>query len=466
MARRKLCRAGACDRAKSQRHDRHLGQRRGHQMEAFGLSDAAGQVRRACGLDRLDRSAAARAFDDADQRHAELARHLFCHQPLAGDRCVGGPAAHGKVIGDDDGGAAIDHAAADHAICRRQVGQVARCIVLAEAGDGAELVKAVRVEQLVDALAHREPAAVVLALDLVGAAHLPRECLALAQFVKFGLPVHRRASLLLFLFDLVGRSRGRMRKLSASSEHRVRRLADRVGQFEHLGRHLAVHAVLVVQCREDADRKDEVRLVVLGPHRHRASADQRIAQADRHDIAVLVKKRAVGRNARPQLRNVIRKFATRVLEETVARSLIERCEPGVTRRGADDRHAGADAGLHADDAERARIFEIDEIEAIGDQERDRAGNAVGDVLQLAPDQVAKAHAAQHRRAHRHRAGPELVFLVARQIDELPKQRQRLRQARHRRARQAAAHRDFQIAEPLLRVRQNSAAHRRRVKRLE
>ena len=63
-------------------------------------------------------------------------------------------------------------------------------VVLGLAGDGADLVEAARVDQPVDALAHREPAAVVLALDLVGAAHLARHALARPQLVQFALPAH------------------------------------------------------------------------------------------------------------------------------------------------------------------------------------------------------------------------------------------------------------------------------------
>ena len=64
-------------------------------------------------------------------------------------------------------------------------------VVLGLAGDGADLVEAAAIDQAVDALAHGEPAAVVLALDLVGAAHPPRQLLARAQLVELRLPAHR-----------------------------------------------------------------------------------------------------------------------------------------------------------------------------------------------------------------------------------------------------------------------------------
>jgi hypothetical protein len=51
-------------------------------------------------------------------------------------------------------------------------------------------MEAVRVEQAVDALAHGQPAGVVLALDLFGPAHLPGERLAPAQLFDVGFPAH------------------------------------------------------------------------------------------------------------------------------------------------------------------------------------------------------------------------------------------------------------------------------------
>src|SRR5450432_1957697 len=54
---------------------------------------------------------------------------------------------------------------------RREVGEPALRVVLGLAGDSADLVEGARIEQTLDALAHRELAAVMLALDLVGPAH-------------------------------------------------------------------------------------------------------------------------------------------------------------------------------------------------------------------------------------------------------------------------------------------------------
>ena len=57
------------------------------------------------------------------------------------------------------------------------------------AGDGADLVERARVDELVDPLADGELAVLVLAGDLVGAAHLSGLGLEAAQLVDLRLPV-------------------------------------------------------------------------------------------------------------------------------------------------------------------------------------------------------------------------------------------------------------------------------------
>jgi hypothetical protein len=89
------------------------------------------------------------------------------------------------------------------------------------------------------------------------------------------------------------------------------------------------------------------------------------------------------------------------------------------------------------------------MEAIGDHKPDGPRQLFGDILQPQPDQVAQLQAPHHRGAHRHRARPDPVFLVARQIDQLAHPGQRVGQARDRRSRQSAAIGNFQIAEPRL-----------------
>src|SRR3984893_13353834 len=99
-------------------------------------------------------------------------------------------AAHGKIVADHDHGAAVDPAAAEHAVRRRQVFEFAIGVIFGAAGNGAHLVETVRIDQFVDALANCEPALLALPLDLVNAPHLARERFAPGEVVELRLPVH------------------------------------------------------------------------------------------------------------------------------------------------------------------------------------------------------------------------------------------------------------------------------------
>ena len=72
---------------------------------------------------------------------------------------------------------------------------------------------------------------------------------------------------------------------------------------------------------------------------------------------------------------------------------------------------------------------------------------LGDFLQPQPDQVADLQAAHHRRAHRHRAWTDAILLITGQIGQLAHPCQRVRQPRHRGARQATAPGNFKITQP-------------------
>jgi hypothetical protein len=131
----------ACDRAETKRDDGDEAHVDRAQMQSGGRGDAARQIRVALRLDRLDRTATAGAFDDADDRHAELRRHPFRHLILLADRCVRRTAAHGEVVAKDDHRTAVDAAAAKYAVARNEVDHVAVFVVLRLAGDAAELVE-------------------------------------------------------------------------------------------------------------------------------------------------------------------------------------------------------------------------------------------------------------------------------------------------------------------------------------
>ena len=63
-------------------------------------------------------------------------------------------------------------------------------LIFGDAGNRADLMKAFRIDQSVDALANGEPALVALTLDLVNASHLARERFAPGEVVEFRLPGH------------------------------------------------------------------------------------------------------------------------------------------------------------------------------------------------------------------------------------------------------------------------------------
>ena len=117
-------------------------------------------------------------------------RHLLGHQRLGRDRGIRGAAAHGKIVADHDHRAAVDLAAAEHAVGRRQILEFAVLVIFGGAGNRADLVEALSIDQFVDALANGEPALVALPLDLVNASHLARERFAPGEVVEFRLPVH------------------------------------------------------------------------------------------------------------------------------------------------------------------------------------------------------------------------------------------------------------------------------------
>ena len=117
-------------------------------------------------------------------------RHFLGHQRLGRDRGIRRTTAHGEIVTDHHHGAAIDLAAAEHAVGWRQLLEFAAFVVFGGAGNRTYLVEGILVDQSVDALTNREPALVMLALDLVNASHLARERFAPSELVELRLPVH------------------------------------------------------------------------------------------------------------------------------------------------------------------------------------------------------------------------------------------------------------------------------------
>ncbi len=160
----------------------------------------------------------------------------------------------------------------------------------------------------------------------------------------------------------------------------------------------------------------------------------RAPQSAGDNVSVLSQETPVGLDARFQQLGAFRHLALHFCDQAVADFRIESGSIGVACRGACHGNSTAGDLVQAKGISRARKLEIDEVKTIRDNEPDRARQLFGDLLQTLPDQIPQLQALHHRGAHRHRAWTNAVFLVARQIDELPHAGQRMREARHRRSR--------------------------------
>ncbi len=171
-------------RSERQRHDRHGGQVVDRVLPAEQRRDVGAAV----GVERLDRTATAGAVDQSHDGDAQLERHLLGVDLLLPDGGVGRAAAHGEVVPADHDGTTVDAAAPHYEVAGGERLELAVLAVAALAGQRADLVEGVRVEQRVDALAHRELAPRVLPLDLLRTAHGVSQGLTPVQLVDVVLP--------------------------------------------------------------------------------------------------------------------------------------------------------------------------------------------------------------------------------------------------------------------------------------
>ncbi len=101
------------------------------------------------------------------------------------------PAAHGEVVARDDDRTTVDFAAPGHQIGGEKIRELARLVVFRLAGKRPHLVEGAGIEQPVDPLADVELALVVMAGELLGAAHLSGQRLAPAKLIDLRFPAHR-----------------------------------------------------------------------------------------------------------------------------------------------------------------------------------------------------------------------------------------------------------------------------------
>jgi hypothetical protein len=148
-----------------------------------------GDVRALEALVRLDAPAAARSFDQTDDRQAKLVRHLFGVDLLEMDGRVGGAASNREVVAAHHDAPAVDRPRAGDDVGRREVDELI-AFVGREPGQGADLVERAGIEQPLEAFANGESSLIVLPLDAFFAAHPARELLATADLFEFRFPGH------------------------------------------------------------------------------------------------------------------------------------------------------------------------------------------------------------------------------------------------------------------------------------
>ena len=195
---------------------------------------------------------------------------------------------------------------------------------------------------------------------------------------------------------------------------------------EHQRRDFGMQPLLVIHRRQQPDRDDDEGLVLRRPDRHREAVDVRAPQAAGRDIAALTQRLPVRLDAGLEDLRSLRRFALHLRDEGIADFRRQGRGVGRTRGGRGHRDATAGALVQTECGRRAREQEIDEMEAIRNDEADRSRQLLGHFLEPLPDHAAQLRALHHRGAHRHRARPDAIFLIARQIDQLPHPRQRVR----------------------------------------
>ena len=181
-------RAGVLDDDRFVGHGRHIGAAGG--ARAHDRGDLRNAFRRharlveedpaeviAVGKDLgLQRQKRAAGVHEVDARQAVLQRDLLRADVLPHRDRVVGAALDGRVVGDDH-----DIASRDAADARDDAGRGRFVLVHAPGGQRRELEKrSARIEQLFDALAHRELALLAMTLHVLGAAPLPHGGEALA----------------------------------------------------------------------------------------------------------------------------------------------------------------------------------------------------------------------------------------------------------------------------------------------
>ncbi len=205
--------------------------------------------------------------------------------------------------------------------------------------------------------------------------------------------------------------------------------------------------LLVIHRGENADGDDEIGPVLLRPDRQRDAVDMFVPQAAAHHVAALLQREAIRLDMLAQQLRLIRSVALQISQQHVADSWRQRGDISMTGRRFRDGNPRAGGRFQTHRVVSTRVLQVDHVEAIRHHEADCARHALGDFAQAHADRIAEFEAARHRCRERHRARPDPVLLILRQVDEVAHAGQRMGQARHCGARKPAPAGDFQIAEP-------------------
>ena len=186
MAGADAARAKTCTRPKRERHHGNLAHAIDDQLPAGRLWDVGAGILQ----EHLDGAAAARAIDQLNQWHPIFDSLFQRDHRLAADRGIRRAAAHGEIVAQHHGRAAIKFRPANDGIGRHEAVELLILIIGRDTGDLANLVKASWIDQKGHALADGELAPAALPRDRLFAAHLFRHAFPPAKLFYRLLPRH------------------------------------------------------------------------------------------------------------------------------------------------------------------------------------------------------------------------------------------------------------------------------------
>ena len=150
-----------------------------------------GDIRATHHLQGLDGTAAAHPIHQPYVRQSQGERQAFRLTAFAWNGGVRRPAPYGEVVSRQHDRAPIDVSGSEEEVCGSELTQAAFLIVASDPGECTDLVKGSSVRDRVDALADRQFSELVLACDLVLAAHLMGHRRTALKLLDLCTPAHR-----------------------------------------------------------------------------------------------------------------------------------------------------------------------------------------------------------------------------------------------------------------------------------